>query len=164
GTTITTGVVSAPGTTVGNVLVGGPVMGEVKINGNINTFYSAWLLTGDTYGEFQNVVSDPDNFFVVGDIRNLLGYQSIGTDSDVAQTLPTYVTGFDMHVAGTIGEVRDYNDSIIGNVNADHSPVAQGIGINQTEIENLAFLPPEFDFGILNADPHFTDDTFMTPQ
>lgn len=173
GQTLTPGIVSAPGTTVGLVAIGGTVMGDVNLHGSINTFYAGWLLTGNTNGELEpgstRVVDDVGNFTVHGDIRNLLVHSSIGTDSDAALGAPTYVTGFDMHVYGNLGQVHTF-DSLIGNVNVMQSPSAQAITSVQSEVETVSTALYPWDAGILSPganpsdDPMFSNDTFATAQ
>ncbi|HWE02259.1 MAG TPA: polymer-forming cytoskeletal protein [Tepidisphaeraceae bacterium] len=126
GANITPGIVSATGTDVGEVLVAGPVMGAVAFGGNIGLFYCNWLLTGTVNGSINHTdfpdytLPNPDNFTVAGSIGSLIVLNSIGEDDGIN---PIYRTAFDMHVAGTIGEVRSY-DGIFGNINADDSPFA----------------------------------------
>ncbi|HET6250607.1 MAG TPA: hypothetical protein VFE47_23165 [Tepidisphaeraceae bacterium] len=166
GDAITAGVVSAPGTSVGSVNVSGPVMGDVELAGSIDTFYAGWLLTGEAGGEpGLDVVDDPGNFSVGGDIRNLLVSDSIGTDSDSALLAPTYLTGFDMHVGGTVGRVQSF-DSIIGNVNTSQSPTAPNLTTNIIESETKTVGDPDpWDAGIVGGgDTAIYNDTFATAQ
>ena len=164
GDVISSGLVSAPGTTIGEIAVSGPVMGAVNLAGSIDTFYAGWLLTGDANGEPQGVVDDPGNFTVAGDIRNLLVSDSMGTESDSALLKPTYLTGFDMHVGGTIGRVQSF-DSIVGNINDTQSPTAQNLttNIQETEIRTTNVNNP-WDLGELGGTTQFNNDTFATAQ
>ncbi|MDB5171516.1 MAG: hypothetical protein JWN51_289 [Phycisphaerales bacterium] len=162
GQAIIAGIVGAPGVTIGKVMIGGTVMGQVHIAGNIDTFYAGWLLTGNTLGEGQGNVSDPGNFTVGGDIRNLITTASIGTDSDAGLINPAYVTGFDMHVGGTLGQVHTF-DSLIGNVNVNADPAAPNLTYAYNEVEFRVLTNP-WDAGILSGSGIFNNDTFQTPQ
>ena len=164
GDIIRSGVVSAPGTTIGQIQVGGTVMGTVDLHGNIDTFYANWLITGDGNGTFLHTVAFPGNFTVDGDIRNLITEFSVGTDTDAALLNPTYVTGFDMHVNGTLGQFHTF-DSLIGNVNTHQSPTAQNLttAIKQTEVDP-ASPATAWSGGVLTGLPLFRNETFQTPQ
>ncbi|MDB5332694.1 MAG: hypothetical protein JWP03_3845 [Phycisphaerales bacterium] len=162
GQTLTAGIVSAPGTTVGKVMIGGTVMGQVHLAGSIDTFYAGWLITGGATGLGLNEITDIGNFTVAGDLRNLITTASIGTDTDAALTAPTYVTGFDMNVGGTLGQVHTF-DSLIGNVNVNADPAAPNIGGFYQEVETRGAMNP-WDAGILSGSAIFNNDTFQTPQ
>ncbi len=161
GTAIRPGIVTAPGTTVGRIQFGGTVMGDVHIQGNIDTFYAGWIITGDTQGALLNTVIDPGNFTVNGDIRNLLTVSSIGTDTDLGLLGPTYVTGFDMHVGGTVGFVQS-NDSIFGNINTTANPAAPNL---TNVIEKFNDIPGVQSWlaGNLNGSPFLRHETFADP-
>jgi hypothetical protein len=166
-TTLNAGLIVAPGQTLGNFLFGGTVMGQVNIGGSIDQFYCGWLLTGNAGGEDAvNEITDPDNFFVAGDIRDLIVLDSIGTETDSTLNTPNYVTGFDMLVGGTIGEVQTY-DSLIGNVNAEDLSTAPTLTSDQQEVEfrhNYTGSDSYFDEDELGGQADFNNDTFATPQ
>lgn len=119
------GIQTAPGVTIGKILIGGLVMGEVQLGGSIETFYAGAILTGDATGLARGAnPNDPDgdpntddslddNFFVDGDIRNLITAGSIGTDSledDDPLDNRHYNTGVDIHVTGRLGKVLSLAD------------------------------------------------------
>lgn len=180
-TTLNAGITVAAGQDIGNIYVGGTVTGSVQIGAAINNFYAGWLITGNSNGEFTtNNITIPQNFSVAGDIRNLLVGTSIGTDSDGGLTNPTYVSGFDMHVGGTIGTVRALNGSIVGAINSDNltgvpnngddqgaaNPVAN-VFLNGTDVNQIENRTPIFDFfanDVLGGNAIFQNDSFATPQ
>lgn len=166
-TTLNAGLIVAPGQTLGNFLFGGTVLGQVNIGGSIDEFYAGWLLTGNAGGENAvNDVTDPDNFYVAGDIRDLIVMGSIGTESDAGLNSPDYVSGFDMLVGGTIGEVQTY-DSLIGNVNAEDLSTAPTLTSDQQEVEfraNYTGSDSYFDEDELGGSADFNNDTFATAQ
>lgn len=172
-TNLSPGLIVASGNNLGQFQVGGTVTGDVLVHGAIGTFYAGWLLTGNANGEIQGIISDPRNFEVDGEIRSLLVDASIGTDSDAALQLPTYLSGFDMHTMGAIGTVQSYAGSIIGAVNADDSPGFPSLDDDQQELETKA-APTAFpwDVGELGGNPPgpgasspvFNNDSFANPQ
>lgn len=135
GTQVEAGLVVAPGQVMGKFLFGGAIMGQVIIHGSIDQFYCGWLITGDATGGTYSTApfSNGINFLVDGDIRNLYVLGPIGTDptyganqgSSIAQAgtgagtaggpaldTPTYDTGFNMYVGGTLGQIRDGGSAI----------------------------------------------------
>jgi hypothetical protein len=192
-TELSAGLTVAAGQNLGNFYIGGTVMGQVHLGGAINNFYAGWLLTGNANGEFGvNNVTTPQNFTVAGDIQNLLVGTSIGTDSDTGLTAPTYNSGFDMFVNGTIGTVHAFG-SILGSINAANTPGvpnngadqgafdvnnqqggtdtldglgALGNGENTSQIENIN-KTGNFDFFLndyLGGNANFQNDSFATAQ
>lgn len=97
------GIHTAPGVSIGRILVGGTVTGSVAINGSIDRFYAANILTGDTAGTIiESQAVSPNNFYVAGDLRNLLVSGSVGTlDANTA-----YTTGAGIRVDGKLGNVH----------------------------------------------------------
>ena len=212
GTQVEAGLVVAPGQVVGKFLFGGTIMGQVLIHGSIDQFYCGWLITGDatggTYstGIFSNASI---NFLVDGDIRNMYVLGPIGTDptygadqnSALNETTPgggtaptgtttgspidnpSYKTGFNMFVGGTLGQIR-VGGSIIGAVNVAHTATTPATTL--FPIENEAeYLPTNAEknaqggggpgglaFGGLSAwddvqmggNAFFGNDTFLTDE
>jgi hypothetical protein len=159
------------GTVTGDVIVGVPDSNGKVTGGSLNQFYCGWLLTGDAVGEVQGAgPTRPQNFRVFGDLRDLYVADSIGTDNAQANAdAPTYVTGFDLRVGGTVGNVRT-GDMWLGNFQVANRPeedATRGIDIPDTEIEthsgNLTDPGPwdNFNFG---QSTFFFNDTFDTPQ
>lgn len=144
GGAISAGLNVAPGLDLGYFLFGGTIMGQVNIPGSVQQFYAGWLLTGRTRGEADiNIVSIPHNFTVGGDLRELVTPGPVGTEGDALVGTPDYVTGFDMLVGGTLGELKS-NGDIIGNVDVTHSPTAPTLaGTPLTETETRG--PGTFD-------------------
>jgi predicted RNA-binding protein with TRAM domain len=106
---LTAGVVVENGQDFGHLMIGGTVIGEVTIQGSIDTFYVGGLATGFADGERGiGPVSNPNNFFVAGDMRNLFVGGSIGTSDDAAGQLnePSYLTGFDAEIRGAVGQIH----------------------------------------------------------
>jgi hypothetical protein len=157
-TSLRPGLIVAPGQDLGKFLLGGTLMGAVDAGGSIDLFYAGWLLTGTPSGQSEGAIERPDNFNVAGDLRNLLVLDSIGSDggataaSGAAIGEPQYVTGFDLRVGGTLGEVAagggaladaadDPGDvvtglsAIVGSVEVNHLPNAPRIQRNQFEAE-----------------------------
>ncbi len=161
-TTLHAGLIVAGGQNLGNFLLGGTLTGEVNIGGAINQFYAGWLLTGDASGEGVNEVTDPQNFKVAGNIGKLTVLGGIGSDNDggVATTLPTYDTGFDMYVGGTIGAVQSFQ-SILGAINAANLTGVPENGADQTETE---IRGGSFDNDELAGNADFNNDTYATAQ
>jgi hypothetical protein len=166
-TTLTAGLTVAAGQNLGNFYFGGTVMGNVQIGGAINNFYAGWLITGNANGETgPNVVSDPQNFKVGGDIRNLYSMGSIGTEEGTATitgTTPDYLSGFDMYASGTIGNVQSFG-SIVGAINAANLTGVPNNGADQTETEFLNNGEDYFANDELGGNADFQNDTYATPQ
>jgi hypothetical protein len=160
--TLNAGLIVAPGQNIGNFLFGGTVLGNVSIGASIQTFYAGWLLTGNADGDTAGTISNPDNFTVAGDIRNLLVAGPIGTGpgnfshtittttgTETITAPPTYITGFDMLVQGTIGQVQTLNPGvatttgttstgaspIVGSINAYNLPSVTGLTSPQLQTE-----------------------------
>ena len=172
------------------VLLDGTVTGSVTAvraqgddpigTGSINQFYAGWLLTGNANGEAQGVgPTRPQNFLVQGDLRELYVLDSVGTQTTAGTAdEPTYVTGFDLSVGGTLGNVR-VGDSWVGNFRVANRPEddpTRGLDVPQTEMEwktgdNSAgaawddFLfsgPAVVGQGSIFGDRLFYNDTFQT--
>jgi hypothetical protein len=168
--TLNAGLTVAAGQNLGNFYFGGTVTGNVQIGGAINNFYAGWLLTGNANGESgSNVVSDPHNFQVGGDIRNLYVTGSIGTDEDPATVVtgsePDYLSGFDMYASGTIGNVQSFG-SIVGAINAANLTGVPNNGADQAETEfiNNTANYDYFAHDELGGNANFENNSITTPQ
>src|SRR5688572_11041650 len=153
----------ADGVRLGKFLFGGTVTGFVEAGGSINMFYAGTLLTGDARGMpgevaarglglLPNGPSFPDNFFVDGDLRNLIVKGSIGTTTAAVDTAPQFVTGFDMRVTGKLGQIST-EDSLMGSVDVVHAGgIDDQIALpQQEEVEGRAMREGAlFESGILN--------------
>lgn len=169
GSNISAGIVAAPGTNIGKILIGGPVFGEVKLMGSIDTFYAGWIATGDAT---NSLIAYPQNFYVAGDLRNLITPTDIGDDE--LAPLP-YTTGFDLYVGGTLGQVR-VNGNVEGNIVVAGSPTAPTLMAPGGGIENIQkatgpkqqnTIPPyapSWDAGDLNGDTVLFTESFDYPQ
>ena len=165
---------------LGRFLFGGTVMGQVTIQGSMDTFYCGALLTGVTEGQFFTTTGGaaaPGNFFVQGDIRNILVKGSIGTHG-VASSLepvggrtgPTYVSGVDFDIRGRAGQIRT-NGDYLATGTVHNTNVGNGLRIRQQEYEfriNPALNRgefTEFENGQLgDNEAFFNNDTFETAQ
>lgn len=170
-TTLAPGLIVAPGNNLAAFLFGGTVTGQVNIHGSIDQFYAGCLLTGNADGEADlGIVSFPQNFNVDGELRNLIVNGPIGTNTDVYTLpgIPQYVTGFDIHVGGRVGQIVT-GDSLVGAVDVTNSPSAANLdALPQNEIEfrgpATGFDP--WDAAMLggNGIPVLLNDTFDSPQ
>ncbi len=173
GNKLVAGLSTAPGVSLGKFMFGGAVMGQVRIDGSMETFYCGALLTGVTEGQFTGTPEDRNNFHVGGDIRNILVKGSIGTDfiGDTVQTRDaTYLTGVDFDIQGRVGQIKtglDYAGT--GTIYNDLPTL--GLRTRQQEIE---FRIPtgvnrgsftDFENGQFgDQEGFFNNDTFATPQ
>jgi hypothetical protein len=168
-------VVNAGATVDGDIdrmLIGGAITGDIIVNGSMNQLYAGWLLTGDALGEVQ--LAGPtrgQNFRVSGDLRDLYVLDSAGTDSPIGENpdRPTYITGFDLSVGGSVGNIR-VGDMWVGNLDIQNRPdedPTRGIDILQTEVEFRSrdnATRPVWDAFQFSGNPIFFNDTFDTPQ
>ncbi len=132
------GITTAPGVSIGRILIGGTVTGEVNIGGSIETFYCGDLLTGNANGQSEVDSIDPGNFFVQGDMRNLLVMGSIGTDGLTNTTpdraSPHYLSGTDIVVHGRVGQIRAGDDDV-ATATVYNDNTGLGLRTRQQEIE-----------------------------
>jgi hypothetical protein len=166
---------TAADVTLGRFMFGGSVSGSVIIQGSMETFYCGNLLTGATQGQFEGNAAAPGNFFVAGDIRNILVKGSVGTDTivktdRVTRLTPEYLTGVDFNVRGKVGQIRvggDYaGTGAIYNTNGGN-----GLRVRQSELE-VRIDPTrnrgsfsDFQVGAFgDGDPFFTNDSFDGAQ
>ena len=86
---------------------------------------------------------------------------SIGTNTDSGLTdlgLPTYLSGFDMHVGGKAGMIKSL-DSFVGNVTVSRTPGApslDGVPYEELDIRGPANFDP-WDSATFGADPLVND-------
>lgn len=169
---------SATGQDLGKFLFAGTLTGWVNVSGSMDTFYAGWLLTGDAAGRgvaysLDNVY-DPleraknptafgtslrHNFYVGGELRNLIVYSSIGTDDADALNESHYTSGFDMYVGNRLGQVLAPGH-MIGSIDVIGRRGNGYLFDWQREIESryLGFESGYLDNSIFN------NDTFDTPQ
>jgi hypothetical protein len=178
----------APKQDLGKFLLGGTIIGSVYVpSGSIKTFYCGALLTGDARGQrsVQNgavfeppgVPQIPNNFYIGGDLRDLIVMGSIGTNAPQPNPdEPIYVVGTDVEIHGRSNQIRSFN-MILAKTWVHNDPKAPKLGSAMEELERRAtYLPSEFfaipggdvtDFenGVLgDRQPNFNNDTFDTPQ
>lgn len=166
---------SAEGQIVNDFMFAGTIIGAVNHPGSFNRFYAGWLLTGNTLGEdFPNQL-DPfgpsviDNFFVAGDLRDLVVADSIGTDEGGT----VYSSGFDLHVGGKLGQVWSLQD-VMGEFESDNAIAISNLDsrtLIQSEFEQRRLNPVDrdaeslFNSGVLfRRDEVFYNDSFDTAQ
>jgi hypothetical protein len=173
--TLVAGISTAAGVSLGKFMFGGAVSGEVHFQGSVETFYAGALLTGVTEGQSTDQgPQDPGNFFVGGDIRNILIKGSVGSDG-VASTLrgrvePTYLTGVDFDVRGRVGQIRTGQDYLAWGKISNTNP-GLGLRTRQQEIEfrednsiNRGSFT-DFENGQFgDGDAFFSNDTFADAQ
>jgi hypothetical protein len=164
--TLNAGLIVASGQNLGNFLFGGTVLGNVNIQSSIQTFYAGWLLTGDANGVTAGTITNPSNFAVGGDIRNLLVTGPIGTTAgDLTGSAPSYLTGFDMVVQGSIGQIQTLapgDSPIVGSINAYNLPGVAGLTSPQLQTEFDTNDPfGGFDQGELAG---IDNNSFNSPQ
>lgn len=128
----------APGNDLGRFMLGGTITGLIDIAGSCQMFYAGNVLTGDAGGLGSSAASSiPRNFYVGGDLGNLVVSGSFGTDT-LVRAAPLadiqYKTGLDMYVRGRVGQIRT-QDSFLGALNVEHNKNVTGLGVAQEEIE-----------------------------
>ncbi|MBC8109336.1 MAG: hypothetical protein H7Z14_22320 [Anaerolineae bacterium] len=175
------GLSTAPGVDVGQILLGGTIIGRVNITGSCNLFYAGQIWTGDARGiDYLSAPTVPRNFEVGGDLRNLVTIGSIGTDaiddSDLEKV--DFKTGFDLRVRGRLGQVMT-KDSFLGEatVTADPNFIGPGTAIPEVEVRGTPrensqsfFEGDEFSSDprqaapSLGDNPIFNNDTLATAQ
>lgn len=150
------GIQTAPGVDIGKIFVGGTVTGTVGINGNVGTFYAGNILTGDTQGTFdEGSAQSPNNFYVGGDLRNLLVTGSVGT----VGANESYNTGAGIRVDGKLGYI-DVGGTLKSTVNVINSPSISGIAGPIEEIEYIPTAPETEGSAFLTGElSFFANDT-----
>ena len=101
------GISTAPGVSIGQIMIGGTVTGRVFIDGSIDTFYAGQIWTGDTTGILATEAPTiTQNFVINGDCHQIISLGSIGTtDLTTDGTLPDFKTGVDIRVKGRLGTI-----------------------------------------------------------
>jgi hypothetical protein len=168
---------------VNDILIGGTITGSVNIDGSVDTFYAGNVITGDP---LNGVSNSRDNFFVNGDIRNLVVSGGLGTLAGAADEfkpntdilvngkIQMIKTGVNyrgsMDIAGKTSEIT-IGDSVIElETTVDtRVPNAAGrsfagplAGPGHLQGPGLGGNTDKSDFAILNAVTE--NDTFDTPQ
>ena len=146
----------------------------MNLGGSIETFYCGDLLTGTTNGQSEGTPDDPGNFYVQGDMRNLLVLGSIGTDTVTASTPGRaethYWAGTDIVVHGRVGQIRAGNGDV-ATATVYNDNVGLGLRTRQQEIEVL--VPSganrgsftEFENGQFgDNEAFFNNNTFASAQ
>jgi hypothetical protein len=181
------GVEVAAGNDIGRLLIGGTVTGRVILRGDCQLFYAGNILTGDPTGiPPTSSAGIADNFYVGGDLENLVVAGSIGTGTLArVGTRPLtniqYKSGTQIHVRGRLGQVKT-GDAFLGAITVDHNKNVRGTGVMQQEIEFRAtpfptngsqtFFDPAFPeenplggtLGDIAPNPLFFNDTFDSAQ
>jgi hypothetical protein len=162
------GLIVEEGADLGKFLLGGTLTGAVDARGSIDFMYAGWLLTGDVGGQASaQTVNVPDNFVVAGDLRNLVVLGDIGTESGAGLDNPTYVTGFDMRVGGTVGQISagkfegvGLDSAFYGSIEVNHLDPRQAGGVprierNQFEAEYHALPNLPSNVGLVDGFENF---------
>jgi hypothetical protein len=158
---------------LGRFMFGGMISGQVTIRGSMISFYCGQLMTGMTEGQTEGSPLAPGNFYVEGDIRNILVKGSIGIEG-VASTwegraAPTWFTGVDFDIRGKAGQIRT-GDDYYATATVRNTNVGNGLRLRQQEIEfrrptTLQGQFTEFENGQFGDNEGFFDnDTFETAQ
>jgi hypothetical protein len=167
-TILNSGLIVERGNDIGRFLLGGTIIGQVDVRGNMDLFYAGWVITGTDNGESSTGSTTlPDNFNVDGDLRSLLSTAAIGTNDASAAPLPTFVSGFDLRVGGTLGTMRSIQNGFIGTVEVNHLEDANTphIGRNQFESESHSLaLESGFEVFNLGSNAQFHNDTYDTAE
>lgn len=161
---IDAGISTAPGVSIGQILLGGTIIGRVNISGSINLFYAGQIWTGDARGlDYRSAPNFPRNFDVAGDLRNLVTVGSIGTDAinDTDLEKVDFKTGFDLRVGGRLGQVMT-KDSFLGAIDVANSPAFVGPGTAMPEVE-VRGIPRKDDQSFFEGDEFSFDPRQATP-
>ena len=173
---LTAGLSTAPGVNLGRFLFGGTIMGRVSIQGAMETFYCGQLLTGITQGQGTEFsVESPGNFYVQGDIRNILVKGSIGgtgvASTRLGRAAPDYLSGTDFDIRGRVGQIRTGEDYQAWGTIANSGTDA-GMRARQQEVEEDRIDPganrgsvTNFQNGQLgDNEAFFNNDDFANAQ
>lgn len=102
---------------INDVFIAGTIVGRVSIQGSVDTFYAGNILTGDLWqGTNSNTV---DNFFVGGDLRNLVVQGGIGKlagSPNAFEPRTDFAIGGRVHQIKAAGEIRGAID-VVGKTN-----------------------------------------------
>lgn len=156
------GLSMAPGQDLGRFLLGGTISGNVYVpSGSIETFYAGNVLTGNTHGQFLGDPEVPENFFVNGELRNLLVLGNIGTEDDLNTGNPDLVTQPVIHVTGRSDMIRTGGNNL-SYIRVDNRNDVPRIRALQREIESkqptFGGLHP-FEDGLLGDNEFFDNDS-----
>lgn len=151
----------AAGNDLGKFMVGGAITGLVDIPGNVRLFYAGSIVTGDALGLGDESISTvPNNFFVGGDLEQLVCGTSLGTSPGLDQAELediNYKTGFQLKVNGRIGWIKVL-DSFLGTIQVNNLESVTGLGLAQEELEFSGDdLPANDDSSYF--DPQFFGDS-----
>jgi hypothetical protein len=117
--------------TIRDFFFGGTITGTVNINGSVDTFYAGNVVTGDPLNGAEN----PDNnFFVNGDLRNLIVRGGIGTLSGANDL---FAPNTELLINGRVQQVKA-GDSYRGAIDIGGKTSEQTIGAALRELE---FVP-----------------------
>lgn len=169
------GITVAPGQDFGRFFFGGTILGQVTFQGSVDQFYAGALLTGDSR-DTDGVDLVNDNFFVGGDIRDLVVGGSVGGIPG-GPAEPLFLTHFDMKVRGSVGQIRVGGDWL-GSLDAENGLNVPHLRLRQREIEtrnipginrgsSTDFEGNDTDDGIPALGDYFgmfNNDTFDTAQ
>jgi len=163
------GVTLVDGQSIGRFLFGGTITGRVVMGGSVNLFYCGQLLTGLTRGTTLSYMpsSVPDNFYVKGDLRDLVVAGPVGTDSGAGRDEPIYITRTEIKVDGRLGQIKS-NESLATAVTVLGNQGVSSITQPQTELEARSadaalYVDQTFPRGFLRNDA-FNNDSFNTAQ
>lgn len=170
---LTAGFSTAPGVSLGRFLFGGAVSGQVIIQGSMETWYCGALLTGVTEGQIEGAPIALNNFYVAGDIRNILVKGAVGTNEVVVGEQGraiSYFTGVDFEVKGRVGQIRTGSDYAgVGTITNSN----QGLGLRTRQQEIETRVPDGLNRGLFtefengqfgDREAFFHNDTFETAQ
>ncbi len=121
--------------------------------GNVGVFYAGAILTGDATGVLQVVdesASDQTpNFIVGGDIRDLITSGDIGGSlvGAARPDLAHYFTGFDLQVAGTVGDIYSNFGNYFGTFDVQHNASIYGLPDNVFTESELEWVVETGDTG-----------------
>lgn len=149
---------------INDIFIAGTITGRVNINGSVDTFYAGNIVTGDVWSGAPDPL-ETDNFFVAGDLRNLIVAGGIGslagapgpfnpvTDFAIGGRVMQIKTGFEfrggLDVVGKTGSVsnRDVVQELETVVRATGNNVANAFSsfqlANQGFARNDGFDEPQ---------------------
>ncbi len=173
---------SAEPVDINKILIGGTVLGQVKSQGSMDTFYAGWILTGQSSGQAAGAPERTGNFSVAGDLGSLITIAPLGTggvtDDDGEATLedPQFLTGAGLQVGGKLGQVRTFDSSFAGSIDVVNEAIGPdfrgGADRFQLEVEGRP-LGTEFENEegirfeegkLFRGDGVFFNDSFETAQ
>jgi hypothetical protein len=163
---LSAGLTVANGQDLGTFLFDGTVTGNVDVGGSMNLFYAGNLLTGETGGAFISSTAQNNNFNIDGDLHDLIVNGSVGTTDDNGVDDPTYLTRFQSHIGGHLGQIH-VGDHFVGTVDANDQN-KYVVDQDQDEVESrgetASFVNGALNDTLSNRDDEFHNDTFDTAQ